>query len=161
MNQIRSLQRLSRKELESGILSSTASWHDEYKDWAYIYIGGLNKELTEGDILTVFSQYGVPVDLKLVRDRDSGESKGFGFLKYEDQRSTILAVDNLNGTVIAGRTIKVDHTFYRPRKDEEEYADAMFKELERDIVGEQVIGATGEEDVEEFADPMAGYLRGK
>jgi RNA recognition motif-containing protein len=36
-------------------------------------------------------------DLHLVRDPDTGKSKGFGFLKYEDQKSTILAVDNFNG----------------------------------------------------------------
>jgi RNA recognition motif-containing protein len=37
------------------------------------------------------------VDINLVRDKSSGKFKGYGFLCYEDQRSTILAVDNLNG----------------------------------------------------------------
>ena len=37
------------------------------------------------------------MDVNLVRDKSSGKSKGYGFLCYEDQRSTILAVDNLNG----------------------------------------------------------------
>ena len=36
-------------------------------------------------------------DLHLVREKDTGKSKGFAFLKYEDQRSTVLAVDNFNG----------------------------------------------------------------
>lgn len=57
--------------------------------------------------------------VNLVRDKESGKSKGFAFLKYEDQRSTDLAVDNLGGASIMGRVLKVDHTRYK-RKDEEE-----------------------------------------
>ena len=43
------------------------------------------------------------------RDKETGKPKGFGFLMYEDQRSTVLAVDNLNGANILERTIRVDH----------------------------------------------------
>ena len=42
-------------------------------------------------------RYGEIVNINLVRDRKSGKPKGFCFLAYEDQRSTVLAVDNLNG----------------------------------------------------------------
>lgn len=42
-------------------------------------------------------RYGEIVNINLVRDRKSGKSKGFCFLAYEDQRSTVLAVDNFNG----------------------------------------------------------------
>jgi RNA-binding motif protein, X-linked 2 len=44
-----------------------------------------------------------PVDVNLVRDKTTGKSKGFAFLAYEDQRSTILAVDNGNGMDVIGR----------------------------------------------------------
>lgn len=47
------------------------------------------------------------MDVNLVRDKETGKSRGFGFLMYEDQRSTVLAVDNMNGTQIIGRTLKV------------------------------------------------------
>jgi RNA-binding motif protein, X-linked 2 len=53
-----------------------------------------------------------------VRDKETGKSRGFAFLKYEDQRSTDLAVDNLGGAVIMGRTLKVDHTRYKKKDDE-------------------------------------------
>lgn len=43
------------------------------------------------------------------RDKKTGKIKGFAFLMYEDQRSTVLAVDNLSGTTVVGRTLRVDH----------------------------------------------------
>ncbi|SCV05997.1 LANO_0H19834g1_1 [Lachancea nothofagi CBS 11611] len=162
MNQIRAIHKLSLTELENGIVSSTASWHHEYKDHAYVFVGGLHKELTEGDILTIFSQFGVPVDIKLVRDRETGESKGFGYLKYEDQRSTILAVDNLNGVKVAGRSLRVDHTFYTPRDGDQQYSEAVKSELRKDFESAHVHKPldhfiTPSED-NEFEDPMAQYI---
>jgi RNA-binding motif protein, X-linked 2 len=56
--------------------------------------------------------------LRLARDKITGKSKGFAFLAYEDQRSTILAVDNFNGAEICGRTLRVDHVKkYKPPKE--------------------------------------------
>ncbi|KAL8993235.1 MAG: hypothetical protein Q9169_006502 [Polycauliona sp. 2 TL-2023] len=119
MNGIREIQRLNKLELENGV-APEASWHRDHADSAYIYIGGLPFDLSEGDIITVFSQFGEPTFVKLVRDKETGKSKGFAFLKYEDQRSTDLAVDNLGGTTVMGRILKVDHTKYKMRDDEEE-----------------------------------------
>ena len=76
-------------------------------------------DLSEGDVITIFSQYGEPTYINLIRDKESGKSKGFAFLKYEDQRSTDLAVDNLGGTTIMGRVLKVDHTRYKKKDDED------------------------------------------
>lgn len=60
-------------------------------------MGNLDHALTEGDVLAVMSQFGEVEDMHLVREEDTGKSKGFGFVKYEDARSCILAVDNLIG----------------------------------------------------------------
>eukprot|EP00063_Salmo_salar_P018389 XP_013993224.1 PREDICTED: RNA-binding motif protein, X-linked 2-like isoform X2 [Salmo salar] len=69
-------------------------------------------------------RYGEIANINLVRDKKTGKSKGFCFICYEDQRSTILAVDNLNGIKIKGRTIRVDHVLnYRPPKDNEDMDD--------------------------------------
>jgi len=97
---VKAIQKLNETELRLGLDSKT-SWHDEYKDSAYIFVGGLDYALTEGDILAVFSQYGEIVNINLVRDKKTGKPKGYCFLGYENQRSTVLAVDNFNG-------IKVD-----------------------------------------------------
>ncbi|CAK7215279.1 RNA-binding protein Cwf29 [Sporothrix bragantina] len=118
MNKIRQIQELNKKELEQGI-SPNASWHTDYRDTAFIYFGGLPYDLSEGDVITIFSQYGEPVFLKLARDQETGKSKGFGWLKYEDQRSCDLAVDNLGGATIGGRLISVDHARYKARDDED------------------------------------------
>lgn len=117
MNVTKEIQRINKLELANN-LGGDASWHAKYKDSAYVFAGNLAREFSEGDVLVIFSQYGEISDVNLVRD-DEGKSKGFCFLKYSDQRSTILAVDNLNNTQVCGRTIRVDHVDQYKQKDEE------------------------------------------
>lgn len=119
MNKIREVQRLNERELAT-VVPPNASWHTDYRDTAYIYIGGLPLELSEGDVVTIFSQYGEPVWLRLMRDKETGKSKGFAWLKYEDQRSCDLAVDNLGGATVMGRLLAVDHTRYQKKENEDE-----------------------------------------
>jgi len=49
------------------------------------------------------------MDANMPRDKETGKPRGFAFLMYEDQRSTVLAVDNLNGAQVLGKTLRVDH----------------------------------------------------
>lgn len=106
MTNVKNVLKLSERELSN---KSKSSWHDQYKDSAWIFVGGLPYDLTEGDVICVFSQYGEIVNINMVRDKITGKPRGFAFICYEDQRSTILAVDNLNGIKILGRTLRVDH----------------------------------------------------
>ncbi|KAM6057222.1 RNA-binding motif protein, X-linked 2 isoform 2-T2 [Theristicus caerulescens] len=123
LTKVKLINELNAREAELGV-QEAVSWHAEYKDSAWIFVGGLHYELTEGDVICVFSQYGEVVNINLVRDKKTGKSKGFCFLCYEDQRSTILAVDNFNGIKIKGRTIRVDHVAnYRPPKDSDDLDD--------------------------------------
>lgn len=87
---------LNSRELQKDIKENT-SWHDAYKNSPHIYIGGIPFELNEGDILTVFAQYGKIIKINLVRDKDTQKSRGFAFLSYENPKSAILAVDNFDG----------------------------------------------------------------
>lgn len=120
LTNVRNIAKLNEQELKYGIFNAAKSWHNQYKNSAYIFVGGLPYELTEGDILCVFSQYGEILNINLVRDKKTGKSKGYGFIAFVDQRSTILAVDNLNGAKLGGRTIRVDHVeeYRRPKSDE-------------------------------------------
>ncbi|XP_010535403.1 PREDICTED: zinc finger CCCH domain-containing protein 25 [Tarenaya hassleriana] len=122
LTQVKRIQSINSKEADLGI-SEEASWHAKYKDSAYIFVGGIRRipyDLTEGDLLAIFAQYGEVVDVNLVRDKGTGKSKGFAFLAYEDQRSTTLAVDNLNGAQILGRIIRVDHCSKYVKREEED-----------------------------------------
>ncbi|KAG7262834.1 hypothetical protein CRUP_020022 [Coryphaenoides rupestris] len=115
LTKVKLINELNEREHQLGV-KETVSWHSVYKDSAWIFVGGFPYELTEGDIICVFSQYGEVVNINLVRDKKTGKSKGFCFICYEDQRSTILA--------IKGRTIRVDHVSnYRPPKDTDDMDD--------------------------------------
>ncbi|KAM7259674.1 hypothetical protein ACFE04_015415 [Oxalis oulophora] len=129
---VKRIQSINSKEAELGI-SEDASWHAKYKDSAYVYAGGIPFDLTEGDLLAVFAQYGEIVDVNLVKDKGTGKSKGFAFVAYEDQRSTILAVDNLNGAQILGRTIRVDHVTKYKKTEEEDEETRQQKREERGV----------------------------
>jgi RNA-binding motif protein, X-linked 2 len=97
MNTIREIQKINEQELELGLAGTPSSWHAKYSKSAWVYVGNLDHSLTEGDIICVLSQYGEIEDFHLVRDEETGKSKGFAFAKYEDSRSCILAVDNFCG----------------------------------------------------------------
>ncbi|XP_014271754.1 RNA-binding motif protein, X-linked 2 [Halyomorpha halys] len=125
LTNMKNVKKLSEQELQ---FSFKTSWHDQYKDSAWIFIGGLPYDLTEGDIICVFSQYGEIVNINLVRDKGNGKSRGFCFLCYEDQKSTILAVDNLNGIKVLGRTIRVDHVAdYKTPKENQNFTEETKK----------------------------------
>ncbi|KAJ7527675.1 hypothetical protein O6H91_16G065900 [Diphasiastrum complanatum] len=132
LTQVKNQQKIVARESAAGI-SEEGSWHAKYKDSAYVYIGGLSFNLTEGDVLAVFAQYGEVVDLNLVRDKATGKPKGFAYLAYADQRSTILAVDNLNGANVLGRTIRVDHKSDYKRKKPEDEEEEQKKREERGV----------------------------
>lgn len=132
LTQVKNTQAATEKEAAYGQAKTGSSWHDRYSNSAYIFAGGLPFALTEGDLLAVFAQYGEVVDVNLVRDKETGKSRGFAFLAYEDQRSTILAVDNLNGAVVAGRTIRVEHVAdYKRKREQVEGSQAVQQAMQR------------------------------
>ncbi|KAF9930490.1 hypothetical protein FBU30_000384 [Linnemannia zychae] len=166
------IQRLNAREATlSTSHSQSSSWHEQYKDSAYIFVGGLPYHLTEGDVICVVSQFGEVAGINLVRDKDTGKSKGYAFLKYVDQRSTILAVDNLNGAQVAGRTIRVDHVQnYKVPKvfdaegneieaDEETINNAAPKPIQEEESDEDESSESEVDDTGiDIDDPMREYL---
>lgn len=147
MNAIRQTQLLNKRELENAIPPS-ASWHADYRDTAYIYIGGIPLDVSEGDVVTIFSQYGSPTHINMIRDKETGKSKGFAFLKYEDQRSCDLAVDNFGGAEVLGRMLRVDHTRYKKRDDEDEETYRIDKAEAEPVNGGKRASETDESDDE-------------
>jgi RNA-binding motif protein, X-linked 2 len=131
MNQIREVQRINQEELSRGIAGTNASWHAKYATSAWVFVGNMDYKLTEGDVIAVLSEYGEIEDFHLVRDEETGKSKGFCFCKYDDARSCVLAVDNLCGVEItAGRSLRVDHVeSYRLPKSLQDKEEELQKRL--------------------------------
>lgn len=108
----------------------SASWHADFADTPCIFIGNMPEEMNETDLLTLFSQYGVPTHVHIPRDKASGMSRRYAFLTYEDARSCVLAVDNFDGwSVKPGHNLKVTHKYYN-RPNWEDGADGPGTDLE-------------------------------
>ncbi|VIO89800.1 MNN4 protein, putative [Brugia malayi] len=154
LTNIRNQNKINDRELLLGFTGSNSkSWHQKYSDSAWIYIGGLPYDLNEGDVIAVFSQYGEIVNINLIRDRKTGKSRGFAFVCYEDQRSTILAVDNFNGIKLLKRIIRVDHVEeYKVPKYHEDIDEETRKILEDGCAPKPI--AAHQADESEDVDPV-------
>lgn len=163
MNSIHKINAINQKELENDV-SDAASWHADYADTPYIYIGNLHESLLEKDIVTIFSQWGNPTHINLIKDRESGKSRGFCYLKYEEQRSCVLAVDNFNGSLIYEKPLRVDHTYYKLRDGQSEddfrveYPEAkQIEQPQREKKAPKLLPMPEAAfDDNDFADPLAG-----
>jgi len=73
-----------------------------------IYIGNLEYGVTETDLRKAFEQKGIAVkEVRIITDRFTGKSKGFGFAEFESEEETQKAIDALNGQEINGRALRV------------------------------------------------------
>ena len=80
-----------------------------------IYIGNLAYSVTEAELEEAFAQFGEVTSTKLILDKFSGQSKGFGFVEMADDQEGREAIEQLNGSSMKGRAVKVNEA--RPRED--------------------------------------------
>lgn len=80
-----------------------------------VYVGNLSYSATEDDLRTLFAKAGTVKSVALIRDRDTGRSKGFGFVEMETQAEAQKAISLLNGTQLHDRALTVN--FARPREE--------------------------------------------
>jgi RNA recognition motif-containing protein len=73
-----------------------------------IYVGNLSFEVTDDDLRQLFSPYGEVESANVIKDRFSGESRGFGFVEMPAKKDADAAIAALNGTDVKGRTITVN-----------------------------------------------------
>lgn len=78
-----------------------------------IYVGNLNYRVKEAELQQVMEDYGTVVSTKIITDRETGRSKGFGFVEMENDNDAMNAINELNGAEFAGRTMVVKEA--RPR----------------------------------------------
>jgi len=80
-----------------------------------IYVGNLSREVTEEDLQQAFEAFGQVASVNVIKDKFSGESRGFGFVEMPAKAEAQSAIDGLNGTELKERTLNVNEA--RPRSE--------------------------------------------
>ncbi len=79
-----------------------------------LYVGNLPYQMTDAELEETFTQAGEVVDAVVVIDRETGQSRGFGFVEMADVEAAEAAVEQLNGTEVGGRALRVAEANPRP-----------------------------------------------
>src|SRR5262245_18779751 len=79
-----------------------------------LYVGTLPYNISDDQLRDMFAKFGTPDSARVVTDRDSGQSKGFGFVEFSNDQQAREAM-SLNGTEFGGRSLKVNEA--RPKTD--------------------------------------------
>ena len=80
-----------------------------------IYVGNLSREVTENELRQAFEAFGQVTSINVIKDRYSGESRGFGFVEMATKTEAQAAISGLNGTPLKERTLTVSEA--RPRAE--------------------------------------------
>ncbi len=80
-----------------------------------IYVGNLSRDLNEGELREAFAAFGEVSSASIIKDKFSGESRGFGFVEMPNKDDADKAISGLNGKDLKGRTLTVNEA--RPRTD--------------------------------------------
>jgi RNA recognition motif-containing protein len=80
-----------------------------------IYAGNLSYQMTQDNLQELFEQYGDVSSAKIITDKHSGRSKGFGFVEMISNEQAQAAIENLNEKEVAGRNIRVNYA--KPRDE--------------------------------------------
>jgi RNA recognition motif-containing protein len=80
-----------------------------------IYVGNLSREVTEDELRQAFEAFGQVTSVNIIKDRYSGESRGFGFVEMATRSEAQAAINELNGTSLGERTLSVSEA--RPRAE--------------------------------------------
>jgi len=81
-----------------------------------IYVGNLSFDAKEEDLQTAFQAFGQVSSVTIVRDKYSGQARGFGFVEMADQNEARTAIANLNGKELLGRQMNVNEARPRPSR---------------------------------------------
>lgn len=73
-----------------------------------LFVGGLSWDTSDNSLMAAFSTHGDVTDAKVITDRETGRSRGFGFVTFADASQATAAISALDGTDLDGRTIRVN-----------------------------------------------------
>lgn len=80
-----------------------------------LYVGNLSFDTSSTDLETLFAKAGTVQSVSLIEDRETGRSRGFGFVEMQTKEEGEAAIAQFNGTELGGRTLKVNEA--KPRED--------------------------------------------
>lgn len=86
-----------------------------------IYVGNLSYRTNDNDLEELFSKFGAVKSAKVIMDRETGKSKGFGFIEMEDSSAGTKAIEALNGNESEGRTLRVNEAQPRAEKPRRQF----------------------------------------
>ncbi|MFP4442298.1 MAG: RNA recognition motif domain-containing protein [Spirochaetia bacterium] len=86
-----------------------------------IYVGNMNYSTSEDDLRDLFEQYGTVESVKIISDRDTGRSKGFGFVEMENAEEADSAISALNSQEVGGRQLRVNEANDRPKRNRDSW----------------------------------------
>ena len=86
-----------------------------------IYVGNLSYRMNDKELEEVFSKFGAVKSAKVIMDRETGKSKGFGFIEMEDSADGAKAIEALNGNENEGRTLRVNEAQPRAEKPRRQF----------------------------------------
>jgi RNA recognition motif-containing protein len=81
-----------------------------------LFVGGLSWGTTDDGLHSAFSQFGEIVEAKVITDRETGRSRGFGFVTFSNDEGATKAIAEMDGTELDGRTIKVNEAEDKPAR---------------------------------------------
>jgi RNA recognition motif-containing protein len=82
-----------------------------------LYVGNLSYNTTEDGLRTLFSEFGSVASTKIILDRESGNSKGFGFVEMGSEEEANAAIAGTNGREYDGRQLRVNEAMDKPRRE--------------------------------------------
>ena len=80
-----------------------------------LYVGNLAFETTSDDLQTLFAEAGTVENVSLIEDRETGRSRGFGFIEMQTKEEGAAAIEQFNGKELGGRALKVNEA--KPREN--------------------------------------------
>jgi RNA recognition motif-containing protein len=81
-----------------------------------LFVGGLSWNTTDQGLTEAFEQFGEVTEAKVINDRDTGRSRGFGFVSFTDAADADAAAASMDGSTLDGRSIRVNEANDKPRR---------------------------------------------